>query len=281
MRLETPVIYFYPPKGSTPAFDVDVKFRGGILGEFYPKADASVALDVERIGSKMQAGVVKSWDGATLKDYVVGSLRWKRVTLRKAASLPPTKSRVWLAPRRVGSSSVATPSGENERYLFYRGVANLAAVVQTQLSSTAVRLRAPKHLHWLSQGSMTIASLWLVDIKSDGTAAFRQRDQIVIPRSAPSSELAELPLFAVADYTVDHLADLRGSMKRALLASGLFEDEAEAMLETWKDSYFRNPGLRVFYVVPNEWTSYFLPLRISVPHQLDRVLMGRIDLLRE
>src|SRR5690349_13624540 len=35
MRLETPVMYFYPPAGSSVApFDVDVKFRGGILNEF-------------------------------------------------------------------------------------------------------------------------------------------------------------------------------------------------------------------------------------------------------
>jgi hypothetical protein len=53
---------------------------------------------------------------------------------------------------------------------------------------------------------------------------------------------------------------------------------AEAMLETWNESYFQTPGLRVFYVVPPEWTAYFLPLQVSVPHELTRVLVGRIDL---
>jgi len=41
MRLETPVIYFYyPPKGMTEPFpvDVNVKFRGGWLTQFYPHA---------------------------------------------------------------------------------------------------------------------------------------------------------------------------------------------------------------------------------------------------
>jgi len=68
-------------------------------------------------------------------------------------------------------------------------------------------------------------------------------------------------------------------MKQQLLASGLFDDEAEAMLETWRDSYFKHPGMRVLYMVPNAWTEYFLPLSISVPHKLTRVLVGRIDLL--
>ena len=52
------------------------------------------------------------------------------------------------------------------------------------------------------------------------------------------------------------------------------------MLETWKHSYFENPGLELFYLVPDEWLGYFLPLNISVPHQLTRVIVGRIDLLR-
>ena len=53
---------------------------------------------------------------------------------------------------------------------------------------------------------------------------------------------------------------------------------ATAMLETWKNSYFGIPGLRVFYLVPNEWTSYYLPLTIATPHMLSRVIVGRIEI---
>ena len=67
-------------------------------------------------------------------------------------------------------------------------------------------------------------------------------------------------------------------MKKALIAQGLFADEAEAMLNTWKTSYFQKPGLRVFYIVPREWTDYFLPLEFSVPARVTRVIVGRIDL---
>src|SRR5687768_7310874 len=47
MRLETPIIYFHPPAGTkyeTP-IDVEVNFRGGILNEFYPAAEAAVRVD--------------------------------------------------------------------------------------------------------------------------------------------------------------------------------------------------------------------------------------------
>ena len=63
------------------------------------------------------------------------------------------------------------------------------------------------------------------------------------------------------------------------MSQGLFEDEAQAMLNTWKASYFEKPGARVFYIVPREWTDYFLPLQFSVPADVTRVLVGRVDLL--
>ena len=50
------------------------------------------------------------------------------------------------------------------------------------------------------------------------------------------------------------------------------------MVETWKTSYFEKPGLRVFYVVPEEWLSYFLPLTISAPAETTRAFIGRVDL---
>ncbi len=127
---------------------------------------------------------------------------------------------------------------------------------------------------------MTIANLWLVDVRPDGSAAFRECTGIEIAKDAASRELRRIPLFAEKDYTARSLADLRLSMKQALVAAGLFEDEAEAMLETWKESYYHTPGLRIFYTVPDEWLSYFLPLSISIPHELTRVLVGRIDLVR-
>ena len=38
MRLETPVIYFYPPDDKPITLDVSATFNGGLLTEFYPNA---------------------------------------------------------------------------------------------------------------------------------------------------------------------------------------------------------------------------------------------------
>jgi hypothetical protein len=44
-------------------------------------------------------------------------------------------------------------------------------------------------------------------------------------------------------------------------------------------SYFKSPGLRVFFLCPRAWTDYYLPLQISLPAQINRVMVGRIELV--
>jgi hypothetical protein len=284
MRLETPVIYFHVPAGErpeeVPPFSVGVRFRGGVLNEFYPDAAPSVAIDFDRVTAKMQAGVLTSWDGSVLNNYVVGGLRWTNLILKDSVSAPRTASSVWLAPRQVKSSAVMTGTGEAERYLFYRGVAHLDALMRTELGPTAVRLLPPATLIWLAEPAMTVPAMWLVEVRGDGRVAFRKQDRVVISKAGGPPELARLELLTDGDFGPHGLAALRRSMRHSLIDAGLFDDEADAMLETWKASYFGAPGLRLLYVVPREWTDYFLPLELSAPHTLTRVLVGRIDLIK-
>lgn len=279
MRLETPVIYFHPPANEKfgQSFNVKVRFRGGVINEFYPAATAGVALDTERIRNKMDAGVLQSWDGEVLNDYVVGSLEWQGLELHDTVIAPLTQSPVWLAPREVNATSVYLPAaGEGESYLFYRGVAHLDALLQTRSSRGGVELLAPAQFAWLESPSITLGGVWFADIRADGKIAFREQGALTLSRSAPGHEAARLKGFGNSDY--GDRSGLRLSLRRALIKSGLFADEADALLNTWQESYFVKPGKRVFYLVPREWTDYFLPLELSVPADVTRVIVGRIDL---
>lgn len=277
MRLETPVIYFYGVGGSAP-FDVRVQLRGGVLNEFYPRAETSLMVDSGRLNAKMAARVLKPNEPFNLDNYLLGTLAWSAVAMNPAARVPQTSDVVWTAPRNVAASKVAV-GGEGEHFLFYRGVAHLDALLSTAHSQGKVRLSAPRNLHWLSAERMTIARVWLVDVRADGTLAFAARERLTIAKNAPSAALGEINRFAATDYAQGRAAALRQSMKSELTAAGLYDDEAEAMLATWNASYFQKPGLRVFYMVPRAWIDYFLPLELSVPHEATRVLVGRIDLI--
>jgi len=282
MRLETPVIYFHPPPNQafTKPIDVTVRFRGGVINEFYPDAAASVALDRERISDKVHDGVISTeWTGDVLNNYVVGALKWKGLRLHDTVVAPLTNSEIWLAPREVNSVSVFNPeAGEGEQYLFYRGVAHLDALLSTRTTRGAVELMTPANLAWLESAPVSIPNLWLADVRADGVIAFRMQPAVTLKKENAGKKLATVKRFSESDYTAAGAAQLRTALKRALIAQGLFADEAEAMLNTWKASYFQKPGLRVFYIVPRQWTDYFLPLGFSVPARVTRVIVGRIDL---
>jgi hypothetical protein len=52
------------------------------------------------------------------------------------------------------------------------------------------------------------------------------------------------------------------------------------MIDTWKQSYFGTPGLRVLWIVPQSSTEKSLPLSITPkPDQLVRVLVARSEVL--
>lgn len=275
MRLETPVIYFYGSSGRV--FDLRVQMRGGILNEFYPRAEAAVTRDSGRLGAKIAAQVLKATDPINLDNYLLGTLDWNRIALDATARAPQTGVAIWTAPRNVAASRL-TVGGEGEHYLFYRGVAHLDALLSTRHSKTTVWLSGPRTVHWLPEESMTIPRVWLVDVRADGQLAFATRANLVIAKSAPSRQLVEMPA-GKWEHAPAHTSSLRQSMKSELVRGGLYDDEAEAMLAAWNVSYFQKPGLRVFYIVPSQWLAYFLPLELSVPHEATRVFIGRIDLV--
>ena len=72
---------------------------------------------------------------------------------------------------------------------------------------------------------------------------------------------------------------LESMLEGLLLSEGLYADEAHAMLETWKDSWFEE-GARVLYIVPRNFVDSVLPLTISpAPKELTRVFVGRLELI--
>jgi hypothetical protein len=275
MRLETPVIYFHPRKAGPKLerLSVNVKFQGGWLSEFYPHAIA-VAPGLEGNQNRGQP-----YRFGPLRTNAVGTLDWHNLQVGGDWPLTNTTEHVWLAPRNVRAALVRTTNGESEKFLFYRGVANLKAPLRISFDSKSDHLVFRGQLEMPSAKPLVIPNLWLVHIRSDGDLAFRTLPALTL-NSGSSRFLAHTPAaFERKEFTSRNLARLRADLLEALMKDGLFRDEAEALLNTWQLSYFKSPGLRVFFIVPPEWTDHYLPLTISAPAQVDRVMVGRIELI--
>ena len=268
-RLETPVIYFYPPKGFNQPVSVNVEFKGGWLTQYYPDAK------VDAPG--LQSGQFRF---SNLSDQTLGALTWNNVHLGTDASGPKTDERVWLAPRQVHAAGITAASGESEKYLFYRGVGH----IQAPLRVSRIEGEDAFEVHgqfgsWASvPDGYTMGPLWLVDVRPDGACALRYVEQVSLPRSDQQTGPRIAANFSPDDYSKD-LGRLRKTMHQALVQNGLFDEEAEAMLNTWEVSYFRRPGLRLFYLVPRAWTEHYLPLKVSESADISRAMVGRIELV--
>jgi hypothetical protein len=269
MRLETPVIYFHPTADQPrPRLNVDVSFRGGWLTEFYPEAQADAP--------GLRAG---EFDFGPITADTRGSLAWHGLEVGSEKPGPQTEAHVWTAPRQVHAAGVTSSGGESEKYLFYRGVGRIDSPLRvvTDLATNTLYLRS--QAGELAAKPLAVPAAWLVHVKGDGKAAWRSLPAVELTQDRERNLASTSAGFADKEFGSSRLDELRASMHAALVADGLFADEATAMLETWRRAYFQSPGLRVFYLAPKAWTNHTLPLKISTPAQIERVMVGRIELI--
>lgn len=99
----------------------------------------------------------------------------------------------------------------------------------------------------------------------------------------PAKRLARLRSNLKAPTAFQEIAE--SVLVKCLRNEGLYEDEALAMARTWKQSYFKNPGLRVLYVLSRAETDNILPLSVTSPDakvaSIERALVGRIEVFTE
>lgn len=147
---------------------------------------------------------------------------------------------------------------EHEKFLFYRGVGNFDLPLSVRLEGDRVTIKNSRQEN--------VRQVVLFE-NSGGSIGYQilnmPETEVVVDRPALD----------------DKLPELREEMKTMLIANGLYEKEADAMLNTWRDLWFEE-GLRVFYLMPGKTTEAILPIVIEPePAGLVRVLVGRTELI--
>jgi hypothetical protein len=250
VRMETPVLYFYDSREET--VSVSVEFSQGVITEWYPHASR-----VQPLGNLY--GEVLHKSGAS------GAIAWDSITLapnRRPDFPHEDQSGHYYAARMTSSTPlrVKTASGEQqEKFLFYRGVSKFSVPLSAVLD-TEGKLRIRNH------GEQEIPV----------TILFERRGERVGYRiGGPLHEEAILD----APELTSTIDELDRDLERILVTQGLYQDEARAMVETWRDSWFEE-GSRLLYIVPPAFVNDVLPLSIKpAPAQTVRVFVGRLELV--
>jgi hypothetical protein len=219
---------------------VRVDFPNGKITEWYPQA----------------RGVYNS-------DYG-GAIDWGRLTVLPGAEveLPIENKESHYYPARETDAAPLRVCGEkpqeHEKFLFYRGVGTFDLPLSARLADESVVVK--------NLGRENVAQFILFENRG-GRVGYRMSDlfrgEVALERPA-------------LDQTIESLAR---DLEIILVANGLYEKEARAMIKTWRDSWFEE-GMRVFYVVPRKLTDSILPIRIDpMPAELTRVLVARMEVI--
>jgi hypothetical protein len=262
LKGETPVIYFYTPRRQR--VRVEVKFPSGFWTQWYPQASL-VAPAMSSTGSPSAPKNGRIIWNADVVPFGSGI---------KPPALPSTSAdALWNYSREVDSAYVRTTNrgdeaaSEWERFIFYRGLGQ-AALPLTYEGSTR------------SGGTLTgketrLSHLFLIRVEGK-RAAFRYVPELGPSQTIPAAMPADKDL-----QPLDQAADqLDAALTQRLTQSGLYPKEATAMVRTWRESYFKTPGSRVLFVMPQSWTDAFIPMNLRPqPKQTVRVMVGRLELL--
>jgi hypothetical protein len=226
---------------------------------FYSNSDMDVSVNVDFPKGKItewypQARIVKT------------GINWGRFKVMPAAALnlPAEYSPShYFAARETDSATVQVCStdgkpAQQEKFLFYRGVGTFDLPLSVKLAGDRVVLKNP---------SKTQIAHLIVFENRGGKIGYRVLDAFA------GETTSERPAL---DQNIDSLIL---DLKQTLIAAGLYEREAEAMIKTWRTSWFEE-GMRVFYVLPRETTDAVLPIDVEPkPAQMVRVLVGRAEVI--
>jgi hypothetical protein len=261
-KMETPVIYFYTDKQRD--VEVNVKFPEGIITETFP---APV-----RTYPRFEGAIA---NGDTTFKVHIGTNKFAKL-------LAVSSENIYSHARNVPDANIVSAGGnpkEEEKFIFYRGLGRF-------------------------QPQMRITSDYFGTLTIDGTKTVRPTAAILIGKNFDGSfraldlgDLTSKQIETISSHDIFFLQhgfmdnfnmppvtlnreETRTTLLTALQKSGLYPDEASAMVNTWENGYLNVPGLRLLYVLPRNEVDSILPLTMTpAPDNLVRVFVGRLEIL--
>jgi hypothetical protein len=223
---------------------------------FYGSAESSANVKVS-----FPRGTITEWYPKESQIRQNNLIEWQNVKISPKAAPEFTVEQGashYYAARETDASPVQVGS-QNEKFLFYRGVGTFPLPLSAQTTPDGRIL--VKNL-----GSQPVNGLIVFDNHSG-----KRRYALV----GTLNDEATVNLKSLQDNWAGLLMDL----EQVLVSQGLYQKEARAMIETWRDSWFED-GTRLLYIVPRQAVDGILPLEIQpAPSEISRVFVGRMEII--
>lgn len=257
-KMETPVIYFYSDVNQR--VDINVKFPEGIITETYP-------------------GPVMTFP--TMQDpHIIGngeSTFSVNILPAKVGPVPYANPENIYSHARNVASNLVSSGAELEKFIFYRGLGRF----QPKISITSAN--GNLKIGNLNNGKVRPQMAFLIHVDEAGEGQLLSLESVKTEAEVLVSrvQLNDLKTHSIQSSPfIIKGEQARGKLIDELIKSGLFKDEAIAMINTWENGYLKVPGLRLLYILPRTEVDEVLPLTLNpLPEKLVRTFVARMEIL--
>ena len=223
---------------------------------FYASGEATANVKV-----RFPKGVITEWYPRAAMSASNNTIEWHDVRVSPASTpdFPVETLRSHYYAARETDAAPLEVGSQKEKFLFYRGVGTFSLPV-------SVKMADDRQILVKNLGSDAVSGIIFFENRGGQK------------RYAVAGTLASEIVLDFESLNRDASA-LEVDLERILVEQGLYQAEARAMIETWRDSWFEE-GARLFYIVPSRVIDSALPLDVRpAPAQIARVFVGRMEVI--
>ncbi len=283
VRMETPVLYFYPESDKAIDITVSATLKDGRITEIFPPAYHSNPLQTVWRGTLFppdspELKKVPAADGPRGRHYAAARAVPDAWLFRGQEH--PNALEMYNTLRKVDPKHHMLPTVEPvDHFIFYRGAGNPGrfGIYARQ------DLKDPNKYTLRNADKATVPKLFALRVR-DGKSSWVTVTDLATAkydRVAKGMVNKQSLIFPEPSQSVSEVAgELRSAMIATLTDEGLTPHEAAAMVATWDDLWFTEPGTRVLAVLPQAFADNMVPLEITPkPTKIDRVFVARLELI--
>ena len=254
-----PVIYLHSSQACS--IDLRVDFPGGMPTVWWPRTTTPAVND----------GVVT--EGAK-KGEPFRFLQWNFQIIKTAPvkeSLRPVSDKHWMNrlravkadtvsmqnPPSTRDNGLQAEGFEQEKFIYYDGMPAKFRGIEMRVTKDKITVANP--------GSFDAFDVTIVDR--------RQKDDFRVARLSKLDHGTKDRPIEFVEAKANGWPDKEAKvLLEQLKDAGLFEDEAQSLVDVWKQEFFQAEGLTLFYRIPQEQYERILPLTMKPkPEKLIRV----------
>jgi hypothetical protein len=267
VRMETPVLYFYPEKEMP--VKVEVAFNSGRITEWFP------APGPPENGRTVWSGKLFPPDHADALKRIP-EVKSRGDHYRHAREVPAA----WIFQGRASIFENPVPpvdvNKDSDKFIFYRGAGDALPPYATRVDDKGVFTMR----HTMDGDAIEVAFALSVDGNQARWARLPKLPATNREDTATFSAFSQVALGKPSE-AVDKVAiELSTAIVEELDRAGLTPEEARAMVATWQGHWFREPGTRILAILPRKYVDEVLPLTITPkPQKVERVFVARFETL--